>query len=134
MILYGCRGPRVDNQCLARLELSCTLWLRCGDENLTLLLVGFPQCLEYSLAQLVRLAYALQLKSDCFIRILEVIGKIAAGLVLVLPYDRLQVLINQYMWPTVAGVITKRQISRNELLKPMLGIVCLHIIISKSAR
>lgn len=41
----------------------------------SLLLVGFQQCVEYPLAQLVCLPYAMQVKSDGFIRNRETFGK-----------------------------------------------------------
>lgn len=53
------------------------------------LFVGFRQCVGYPLAKLVRLPYAVQVKSDCFIRNQKVFGKLTTGSVVVFLYGRL---------------------------------------------
>lgn len=51
-------------------ETECHAWL----------LVAFRPCVGYPLAQLVRLPYTVQEKSDCFIRKMEALAKLTKGL------------------------------------------------------
>ena len=96
-----------------------------------MVLVGFQQCVEYPLAQLVCLLYTVQVKSDCFIRNMESFYKLSTRLAAVLLCGRLQGLVIQGMWAPTAGFITQGQISRPEFLKPMPGGAFIHSIIPK---
>lgn len=82
----------------------------------TLLLVGFKQCVEYPLAQLLCLPYAVQVKSpDCFILNLEALGKLTTALAVIHLYGHLQGFIIQDLQPATVRFITKGQISQPEL-------------------
>lgn len=58
-----------------------------------LLLVDFRYYMNYRLTQLLRLFYAVKVKTDCFIRNLATLGDLTTGLAVVLLYGRLQALI-----------------------------------------
>lgn len=97
---------------------SCSIWVGCGTEKATrnrLSLVGFWQCVGYPLAQLVRFPYAVQVMPDCFIRNLELFGKLTTGLAAFRAS-----LSRTCGWP-MRGFISKEQISWLELLEPISG-------------
>ena len=98
----------------------------------SLVLVGLRQCVGYPLSQFVRLPYALQVKSDCFIRNLEAFGKLCTRLIAVLLFCRLQDLVIQGIWTPAAGFITQGQIIRPEFRELMSGGAFIYSIIPKS--
>lgn len=64
------------------------------------LLVGFQECVEYPLAQLV--SSLCSASEVCFIRNLEAFRKLTTDLAVVLLYGSLQGLIIQEFWPATA--------------------------------
>lgn len=100
-------------------------------QAITLLLVGFKQCVEYPLGQFVCLPYAVQVKSDGFILNLEALGKLTTALAVIHLYGHLQGFIIQDLQPATVRFIIKGQIFQPEHLEAMSDSVFTHSIILK---
>lgn len=135
MILRGCKsglvilgaGSRCSNQCLTRFGVSyrthfssrvstrpnmdalpCRKNKKKTDYHL-FLLVAIPTVCGVITSSILRHPDLLQVKYEAF-------GKISLGLTVVILYGCLQGVIIQELWPVAEGFITKKQISRPEIL------------------